>query len=56
MIISAALSLLIGIASEASNLLAPAVIFLLSCVVLMYLKKSEIWTVLIAAVLGMLVF
>ncbi|NDW53816.1 chromate efflux transporter [Aliiroseovarius sp. PrR006] len=56
MIISAALSLLIGIANEASSLLAPAAIFALSCVMLMYLKKGEIWAVLIAAILGMLVF
>lgn len=56
MIIAAALSLLIGIAGEATNLLAPTVIFALSCFVLMYLKKGEIWTVLIAAVLGLLVF
>ena len=56
LIISAALSLLMGIASEASNLLGPASIFILSCVVLMYLKKSEIWTVLIAAGLGVLIF
>ena len=54
MIIAAALSLLIGIAGEASNLLAPAVIFALSCFVLMYLKKGEIWTVLLAAVVGVL--
>ena len=56
MIISAALSLLIGIASEVSNFLAPASIFSLSCFVLMYLKKGEIWTVLIAAGLGVLIF
>lgn len=56
MIIAAALSLLMGIASEATNLLAPTAIFLLSCVVLMYLKKGEIWTVMIAAALGVLVF
>lgn len=55
MIISAALSLLIGIAGQTENFLAPTAIFALSCFVLMYLKKSEIWTVLIAAVLGVLV-
>ncbi|WP_424940763.1 chromate efflux transporter [Aliiroseovarius sp. S253] len=56
LIISAAASLLIGIASEATNLLAPAAIFVLSCVLLMHLKKGEIWTVLIAAGLGLLIF
>lgn len=52
MIISAALSLLAGIGAEASNLWAPAAVFILSCVILMYLKKGEIWTILIAALLG----